>query len=383
MRLFKKDMNRFGAADVTETQDAVSAISKALQNGAEQQELATKRLADLARSMNDMDANLRQGKRLQGEVERMDAELTTLREELEKKRAWAQEQSAKLANVQKERDKLRGQLETSKSELSARVEREAGLRDAEFQRRKEGEILNKELNQRTVRLEELVLVQKRVQEELTQAKGQASAQKHKIRELQNAAEEFKLRLGEKTKAADASLAALRDLRLDHHAAKEQLVAANSKLQSSQYEQTSQKNAFDETLKRRADEILALKSQIEQLTTQLRIKDTMGTHFDDETAGLRRALETERERNRVNEQRLQNQAETEGRQARALARAKEEFDTLNAKFVDAMKDLDAFRQVNNVQSKQLENYAQLNKTPMPKRDYAPMRNEDPKMLKVVK
>ena len=383
MRLFKKDMNRFGAADVTETQDAVSAISKALQNGAEQQELATKRLADLAKSMNDMDANLRQGKRLQGEVERMDAELTTLREELEKKRAWAQEQSAKLANVQKERDKLRGQLETSKSELSARVEREAGLRDAEFQRRKEGEILNKELNQRTVRLEELVLVQKRVQEELTQAKGQASAQKHKIRELQNAAEEFKLRLGEKTKAADASLAALRDLRLDHHAAKEQLVAANSKLQSSQYEQTSQKNAFDETLKRRADEILALKSQIEQLTTQLRIKDTMGTHFDDETAGLRRALETERERNRVNEQRLQNQAETEGRQARALARAKEEFDTLNTKFVDAMKDLDTFRQVNNVQSKQLENYAQLNKTPMPKRDYAPMRNEDPKMLKVVK
>ena len=167
MRLFKKDMNRFGAADVTETQDAVSAISKALQNGAEQQELATKRLADLAKSMNDMDANLRQGKRLQGEVERMDAELTTLREELEKKRAWAQEQSAKLANVQKERDKLRGQLETSKSELSARVEREAGLRDAEFQLRKEGEILNKELNQRTVRLEELVLVQKRVQEELT------------------------------------------------------------------------------------------------------------------------------------------------------------------------------------------------------------------------
>ena len=157
MRLFKKDMNRFGAADVTETQDAVSAISKALQNGAEQQELATKRLADLAKSMNDMDANLRQGKRLQGEVERMDAELTTLREELEKKRAWAQEQSAKLANVQKERDKLRGQLETSKSELSARVEREAGLRDAEFQLRKEGEILNKELNQRTVRLEELVL----------------------------------------------------------------------------------------------------------------------------------------------------------------------------------------------------------------------------------
>jgi len=199
MRLFKKDMNRFGAADVTETQDAVSAISKALQNGAEQQELATKRLADLAKSMNDMDANLRQGKRLQGEVERMDAELTTLREELEKKRAWAQEQSAKLANVQKERDKLRGQLETSKSELSARVEREAGLRDAEFQLRKEGEILNKELNQRTVRLEELVLVQKRVQEELTQARRGLIAKFQRLRYLEPKKQN---KWGEQTHAKD-------------------------------------------------------------------------------------------------------------------------------------------------------------------------------------
>ena len=383
MRLFKKDMTQFGTDDVKASQDVVQSISLALKNGAEQQDLATKRLADLAKTMNKMDANVRQGKRLQGEVERMDAELTTLREELEKKRAWAQEQSAKLATVQKERDKLRGQLENSKSEISARSERESGLRESEYQLRREGEALNKELTQRTVRLEELVLTQQRIQDDLAQATGLASSQKHKIRELENAVEEFTMRLDEKTKAADASLAALRDLRLDHHAAKEQLVAVNSKLQSSEYEQASQKNTFDETLKRRADEILALKSQIEQLTTQLRIKDTMGNHFDDETAGLRRALDTERERNRVNEQRLQNQAETEGRQARALARAKEEFDTLNAKFVDAMKDLDTFRQVNSVQSKQLENYAQLNKTPMPKRDYAPMRNEDPKLLKIVK
>jgi chromosome segregation ATPase len=204
-----------------------------------------------------------------------------------------------------------------------------------------------------------------------------------MRELQNAVEEFTQRLDEKTKSADASLSALRDLRLDHHATKEQLVSANSRLQSADYEQASQKTLFEDTLKRRADEILALKTQIEQLTTQLRIKNTMGSHFDEETAGLRQALETERERNSVNEQRLRNQAETEARQSRALAQAKAEFDALNSKFVDAMKDLDTFRQVNRVQSQKLENYAQLNNAPAPKRDYAPMRNEDPAMLKVVK
>lgn len=383
MRLFKKETAQFGAEDVKATQDVVQAITNALKIGAEQQDLAAKRLGTLTKSMDKMDANVRQADRLRGEVERMDAELTTLRGDLEKKRAWEQEQSAKLASVQKERDKLRGELEGTKSELSARTEREAGLRESEFKLRREVEALGKELNQRTARLEELVLTQQRVQDELAKANGQISSQNHKIRELQNGVEEFTLRLEEKTKSADASLSALRDLRLDHHAAKEQLVAANSRLQSTEYEQSSQKTLFDDTLKRRADEILALKTQIEQLTTQLRIKDTMGAHFDDETAGLRQALETERERNSVNEQRLRNQAETEARQSRALSQAKSEFESLNAKFVDAMKDLDTFRQVNRVQSQKLENYAQLNSAPAPKRDYAPMRNEDPKLLKVVK
>jgi myosin protein heavy chain len=383
MRLFKKDSSPFGAEDVKATQDVVQSITAALKMGAEQQDLATRRLAELTKSMNKMDVNVRQTKRLEDEAVRMNAELTTLREDLEKKRAWAQEQSAKLASVQKERDNLRSKLDNTKSELSARAERETGLRESEFQLRKEGESLNKELNQRTSRLEELVLTQQRVQDELAQATGIISSQNHKIRELQNGVDEFTSRLEEKTKAADASLAALRDLRLDHHAAKEKLVAVTSKLQSAEYEQSSQKSLFDETLKRRADEILALKSQVEQLMTQLRIKDTMGSHFDEETAGLRQALETERERNSVNEQRLRNQAESEARQSRALAKAKAEFDALNAKFVDAMKDLDTFRQVNKVQSQKLENYAQLNKMPMPKREYAPMRNEDPTLLKVVK
>lgn len=383
MRLFKKDAPQFGADDVKATQDVVQAITAALKTGAEQQDLAAKRLASLTKSMNKMDANVRQANRLRAEAQKLDAEVTSLRADLDKKRAWAQEQTAKLATVQKERDKLRAELKESKSEISARTEREAGLRESEIKLRRETESLGKELNQRTDRLEELVLTQSRVQDELAQANGHISSQKHKIRELQNSVEELTVRLDEKTKAADASLAALRDLRLDHHAAKEQLVSASSRLQSTEYEQSSQKTLFEDTLKRRADEILALKTQIEQLTTQIRIKDTMDSHYGEETAGLRQALETERERNSVNEQRLRNQAETEARQSRALAQAKAEFDALNSKFVDAMKDLDSFRQLNRVQSQKLENYAQLNSAPAPKRDYVPMRNEDPALLKVVK
>lgn len=384
MRLFKKDAPQFDADDVKATQDVVEAITAALKTGAEQQDIAAKRLNSLTKAMGKMDANVRHATRLQAETERLEADVKTLRGELDKKRAWAEEQSAKLANVQKERDKLRNELESAKSEISARTERETGLRETEIKLRRDSEVLTRELGQRTDRLEDLALTQQRLQEELAQAKGSVSSYAHKARELENAVEELTARLDEKTKAADASLSALRDLRLDHHAVKEQFVATSTRLQSTEYEQSSQKTLFEDTLKRRADEILALKTQIEQLTTQLRIKDTMGSHFDEETAGLRQALETERERNAVNEQRLRNQAEAEARQSRALGQAKSEFEGLHAKFVDAMKDLDTLRQVNRVQSQKLENYAQLNSAPAPKRDYAAVaRNEDAGLLKVVK
>lgn len=382
MRLFKKESLHFGAEDVKITQDAVQSITDALKSGAEQQDLAAKRLNDLTKSMTKMDANVRRAARLQAETKRLESEVSTLRTDLEKKRAWAEEQTAKLATVQKERDKLRGDLENSKAENSARSEREAGLRESEVKLSRECETLKKELNIRTNRLEELAGKQQRIQDQLAQANGLLSSKSHKSRELQNAVEELTVRLKEKTKASDASLSALRDLRLDHHAAKEELVAARSRLQSAQYEQSSQKNLYDDSLKRRADEILALKTQIEQLSTQLRIKNTMDSHYDEETSGLRQALETERERNSVNEQRLRQQAETESRQSRALAQSKSEFDALNAKFVDAMKDLDGLRQLSRVQAQKLENYAQLNNAPAPKRDYKPTRKDDPTKLKVV-
>lgn len=404
MRLFKKDntgsksevrrstsplvakvtKGTAGADDITAAQDTVQAIAAALKSGADAQDLAVKRLSGLTKVMTKMDASVRHATRLESETERLNADLVKTRAELDKKRAWAQEQGAKLATVQKDRDALRREVETAKAELTQAKDRAAVARETEVTLRRETDSLTRELTQRTERLEELARTQQRLQDELAQANTAVSARTHKTRELDNAVEELTVRLDEKTKSADAAIAALRDLRLDHHAAKEQLVAATARLQSTEYEQKSQKSLHEDTLKRRADEILALKTQIEQLTTQLRIKDTMGEHFDEETSGLRQALETERERNSVNEQRIRNQAETENRQSRALAKSKTEFDALNAKFVDAMKDLEALRQVARVQAQKLERYAELNKAPAPKRDYAPVaRNEDPVILKAVK
>jgi len=92
MRLFKKETPQFGADDVKATQDVVQSITEALKTGAEQQDLAAKRLNALTKSMAKMDANVRHVARLQAETERLGSETTKLRGDLDKKRAWAQEQ---------------------------------------------------------------------------------------------------------------------------------------------------------------------------------------------------------------------------------------------------------------------------------------------------
>ena len=382
----KRSKGTAKVADVKDVQDTVQSITAALKSGADAQGLAAKRLASLDKVMAKMDATVRHASRLESETDRLNAELANLRSEIDKNRAWEQEQSAKLATLIKDRDGLRREVDVQKTVISQSKDREAALRESEFGLRRESDGLARELVKRTERLEEIASVQQRVQDELTQANTTISAKTHKSRELQNAVEELTVRLDEKTKSSDAAIAALRDLRLDHHAAKEQLVLTNARLQSIEHDQTSQKSLYEDTIKRRADEILALKTQIEQLTTQLRIKDSMEQHFDEESSGLRQALETERERNSVNEQRIRNQAEAENRQSRALEQAKSEFEALNEKFVEAMKELDTIRQINRVQAQKLERYADLNKAPAPKRErsYAStMRNEVPTILKAVK
>jgi chromosome segregation ATPase len=382
MGLFKKDAGRgakaamilrqapkgaAGTQDIRQAQDTVQAITAALKSGAEAQDVAAKRLSGLTKAMEKMDASVRHAARLEAETTRLSAELKDTTAKSDKHQAWAQEQEAKLANLQKERDSLRVQVEAAKKDIAERTDREARARDLDTSQRREIEELTRELSGRTGRLENLALTQQRVQDELASANTNLSAQTHKTRELENAVEELSLRLDDKTKAADAAISALRDLRLDHHAVKDQLVAATSRLQAASYESNSEKQLTEGKLKRRSDEIIALKTQVEQLTTQLRIKDTMGTHFDDEVGALRQALEAERERNAANEQRLRQQAETEARHDRALAQAKAEFENLHAKFSEAVADLDASRQLGRVQSQKLERYAELNKAPAPRRE----------------
>jgi len=346
------------ADDIQQARESVDAIVGELKNNADQQQLAAKRMASLNKTISKMEAGLRHVDRLEDETAQLKTDLQATSKKLEQKTSWASEQENKLINLERQHNEVRQQLENAQADIAQRKDREVGDRERLVKQGRDIETLSSQLTQKDEKLATLQINNQNLQDEVANQAASLSAQNHRVMELSKSVEELSNRLDTKSKSSDTAEVELKNLRLDFNEMKTKYFEVNSALENAKYDLKTQKNVYEDTLKRRDDETLALKSRIEQLNTQVRIKDNMSTHFDEEIITLRNQLETERERNDRNETRFRGKADEVERNARALARSKVEFENLNAKFTAAMEDIDTLRKINMVQKQKLERYAAI-------------------------
>jgi len=121
---------------------------------------------------------------------------------------------------------------------------------------------------------------------------------------------------------------------------------------------TQRASLEDSLKRRDEEAFALKARIEQLNSQVRIKQNMSGHLDEEILSLRTAIESEQASRKRTEQRLADKTDEANRSQAALLHTKKDYDVLSAKFERLMHDLDAVRRINHVQKQKLERYSSI-------------------------
>jgi len=136
------------------------------------------------------------------------------------------------------------------------------------------------------------------------------------------------------------------------------VEVAGQLENVKYDLTTQKSVNDDTIKRRDEENLALKTRIDQLDTQIRIKENMATHLDQEFISLRNSLVNERDRAESLEDRLRQKSEEFERSAKALSKSKMEFEGLNMKFENTLEDFENLRKINQQMREKLEKYASI-------------------------
>jgi predicted nucleic acid-binding Zn-ribbon protein len=344
--------------DISQARESVEFIVGELKASADQQQMSAKRMVALNKTIAKMESGLRHVTRLEAQNLRLGNDLQGVKKKLEQKTSWASEQENKLVNLERQHNDMRQQFENAKADIAQRTDREVGDREKLIKQSRDIETLSGQLGQKDERISTLEMSNQNLQDETALQAGSLSSQNHRVMELQKSTEELSTRLDAKTKASDVSTVELKNLRLDFNEMKAKFFEASGGLENAKYDLKTQKNVYEDTLKRRDDKALALKSRIEQLNTQVRIKDNMSKHFDEEIVTLRNGLETERERNDRNETRFRGKADEVERNARALARAKVEYENLNAKFTAAVEDLDTLRKINMVQKQKLERYAAI-------------------------
>lgn len=367
MKFFKRDSDldiqdiigtgRVGSSGAAEAAKVeISRVAAVLKQSSEQQAQASRNIAGLTKTLEKMESGLRQAVRLEHEVSTLSAELKDTKTKLDQKTSWSAELENKLANIERSHSDLRHQVETAKTEIAQRKDQETDMREKLVKQSHAVESLSTQLAQKNDRVNALTTTNQVLQDDLAQHGADLSGQAHSIISLQKSVEELSARLEAKTKDADGTLVALKNLRMEQSAMKARYFEANSALDNAKYNLESQKKVFEETLKRRDNENLALERRIEQMNTQVRIKDNMSSHFDEEIVSLRNTLKIERERNDRNEERLRSKTQEVERNARSLAKSKAEYEELSSKYTAAAEDLENLRKVNVMQKQKLERYA---------------------------
>jgi chromosome segregation ATPase len=345
-------------SDVDTARDTLENITSELKISSDQHLVASKRVAGLAMTISKMEAGLRHMSRLEAQCVKLEDELSTLQKRYSQKETWASEQERILENLQKQHHETRQELELAQSELLVRQDRETKHVESIGAQAAKIEGLDALVAERDDRINTLSMVNLNLQEDVSAQSVTLSQQSTRIHELTKSIEEMVLRVDKKTKHNDQLMSELSTLRLDHNELKSQYFEKVSALEHAQYDLKTQRTVLDEGLKRRDEDAYALKTRIEQLTAQLRIKDNMSGHLDEEIVSLRANIDSERQRTERMKARLRDKTEEADKATAALVNTKADYDALSAKHDKAMHDLDAVRRLSHIQKQKLERYASI-------------------------
>ncbi len=353
------------ALDVPEEIDELAQIKKCVEDFSAQlqeshlrQQAASKRASSLTGLISKMELDIKQLRRLELENRSLSRNVLDLESKLAQKASWASELDSKLNDLERRHAETRERLEVSRAALSAGQDN-AVAQDSKIV---EQDRIIRGLKARSETSEDKNMHAEHTIEKLratleAQSTDLAKRTRESV-ELKSSLEELTTKYERKSKQSDATLVELKNLRLDFNEMKAKHVEIMGNWENTKYDLRTQKTAFDDTIKRREEENLALKTRIDQLETQVRIKENMASHLDQEFITLRSELANERERTETLEARLHQKSDEVERTNSSLVKSKIEFEDLNAKFAATLEDFETMRRINQLQREKLERYASI-------------------------
>lgn len=329
-----------------------------LQESTSRQQAAAKRVSTLNGLVSKMELDIKQLRRLELENRGLSRNVIELESKLAQKSSWASELDSKLNELDRRHAETREQLELARANLAAGHDHASKLDAKLVDQDRTIRSLSVRSETSEDKLTHAEHTVDKLRDSLEDVTSELAQRTRESVELQNSLEELGTKYDRKSKQSDASLVELKNIRLDFNEMKAKHVEITGALENTKYDLRTQKTVFDDTIKRREEENLSLKTRIEQLETQVRIKENMAAHLDQEFITLRNELANERDRTETLEKRLSQKSDEVERSGAALVKSKIEYEELNAKFAATLEDFETMRRINQLQREKLERYASI-------------------------
>lgn len=340
----------------------LASISSDLTSGENLYKSSMDKIKQLSVLLSESEVQLATLKRINVENRTAQTELASLKNELERERMWAKEQEIRANTFEERHKELSGILIEARKQLTQLIEKSKLLSskvESQEQTISQIESLRTELAKDLEKYKKDANYYRTLSEKLTEdvsvyARTSLEMEK-RIDELSAANKHGKREREEMEHSLKSLVEKYNDLKADNFSTK-------SKLETALFEVKSTERNYSEKIKYRENELFSLRATIEELKSQLRVKEQMSTRMERDLTDWKKHAREESQKVHELELRLHDQAEELAKNREALAQSRANSDDINQRFLSALADLDKMKELNAALIRKLEEYSAVGGVP---------------------
>ncbi len=318
--------------------------------------LATDRIDEIGKFLSASEVNLSTLERLEPENAKLSSKISELRSEVTREKALSSETEARVTAIEGKYLEAQKANEQYRQDALTLTETIRGLRqsiDAKAREVRDLMVQNDDLKDKldTERDNAAIMAEKH-----SRIVADMSTTSRKNLELEKRVEELQASGKRNANEREEALLDLKSLRLEYSALRDANIEKTSRLEAVEHDLKVKERSFDENIKYRDNEIFGLQSGLEDFKVQLRIKEEVSRRTDRELIDLKSMVGEETKRRRRLEKDLDDQARELSQNRDALVQARQNFDDLNRRLIDAQAELRSVKAINAQQAAKLEQYS---------------------------
>lgn len=343
-------------SDIAMANDYIETIRHYSRRTIEQQERSEARLRGLSGVLKQIELKLATFSRMEARLDTALQANKVLQGHIDDGKERSQMLELRIKTLEPQYVALRDTLETARIDLSAQ-------RDVIRGQKEKLTRFNTLLSKAATRVAEtdsrsasVAQAYKKLRSEFQEQTNALSKKNRRLVDLEKGWDAMAKKLAVRNNDYEVMSVELKGLKNEHEDLKKRYLDASAAFENARYEFKSQITELKNKLLRRNEEYTTLNSHLESFKAQVEETGGISAFREREIVELKEAVEAERERVRIAENRMVDKAHLADMNGRALERAKFEYEVLNEKYATALSDIDMFKNMALSQNQKLSRYA---------------------------